>query len=91
MVGELTDGLPVQLTSLIGREREIADVGSLLSQQYVRLVTFTGPGGVAPSEKSPTISSSAAAWSPPTRRASIANGVSRRTEAVARAFRRELV
>ena len=35
--------LPVQLTSFIGREREIADVKRLLSES--RLVTLTGAGG----------------------------------------------
>jgi len=35
--------LPIQLTSFIGREKEVADVIRLL--QHTRLVTFTGPGG----------------------------------------------
>jgi predicted ATPase/class 3 adenylate cyclase/DNA-binding XRE family transcriptional regulator len=35
--------LPVQLTSFIGREREMAEVKQLLSN--TRLLTFTGPGG----------------------------------------------
>ncbi len=37
--------LPVQPTPLIGREREIAVVGTLLRRSDVRLVTLTGPGG----------------------------------------------
>lgn len=37
--------LPVQLTPLIGREREVATVVRLLRRKQVRLVTFTGPGG----------------------------------------------
>ena len=37
--------LPVQLTPLIGREREVAGVVRLLRRDGVRLVTFTGPGG----------------------------------------------
>ena len=37
--------LPVALTSLIGREREVAEVGALLRQGRP-LVTLTGPGGV---------------------------------------------
>jgi predicted ATPase/class 3 adenylate cyclase len=37
--------LPAQPTALIGREREIAKVCSLLRRDGVRLVTLTGPGG----------------------------------------------
>src|SRR5215217_1943471 len=38
--------LPRLLTRLIGREREVADASALLRRNDVRLVTFTGPGGV---------------------------------------------
>ena len=38
--------LPTPLTSFVDREREVAAVGNLLSQNGVRLVTLTGPGGV---------------------------------------------
>lgn len=38
--------LPVQRTVFIGREREAADLGQLLSREDVRLVTLTGPGGI---------------------------------------------
>jgi predicted ATPase/class 3 adenylate cyclase len=37
--------LPVQHTSFVGRERELAEVASLLSRPESRLVTLTGPGG----------------------------------------------
>ena len=37
------NNLPVQLTTFIGREREIADVTTLLDK--TRLLTLTGPGG----------------------------------------------
>lgn len=37
---------PTPLTSLVGRERDIDVIASLLQQPGVRLVTLTGPGGV---------------------------------------------
>jgi predicted ATPase/DNA-binding XRE family transcriptional regulator len=37
--------LPAQLTSFIGREREISEVLALLRREDVRLLTLTGPGG----------------------------------------------
>jgi transcriptional regulator with XRE-family HTH domain len=40
--GEPKHNLPVQLTSFIGREREIAEVGRLLGE--TRLLTLTGAG-----------------------------------------------
>ena len=39
------NNLPVQPTPLIGREREVDLVGSLLLREDVRLLTLTGPGG----------------------------------------------
>lgn len=39
------DRLPLALTSFIGREREIAEVKSLLAER--RLLTLCGPGGRA--------------------------------------------
>ena len=37
--------LPVELTPFIGREREVAEISSLIRRASVRLVTLTGPGG----------------------------------------------
>jgi hypothetical protein len=37
------NNLPLQLSSFIGRGREVAEVETLLSEQ--RLLTLTGPGG----------------------------------------------
>src|SRR5262249_14457836 len=38
--------LPVSVTSLVGRDRDIDEVASLIERPEVRLVTLTGPGGV---------------------------------------------
>jgi predicted ATPase/class 3 adenylate cyclase len=38
--------LPVDTTSLMGRERAIGELADLLARPGVRLVTLTGPGGV---------------------------------------------
>lgn len=42
----LTGDLTAPLTPLIGRERELLVVSRLLGRPEVRLITFTGPGGV---------------------------------------------
>ena len=39
-------GVPVPLTPLVGRERDVAAVSALLRREDVRLVTLVGPGGV---------------------------------------------
>jgi predicted ATPase len=43
----LSHNLPLQLTSFIGREREVAQIQGLLSS--TRLLTLTGTGGVGKS------------------------------------------
>jgi predicted ATPase/DNA-binding XRE family transcriptional regulator len=43
---DIPNNLPALLTPLIGREREIDEVRSLLLHPNVRLLTVTGPGGI---------------------------------------------
>jgi hypothetical protein len=38
-----TDDLPLEMTSFVGREREVAEIEGLLSDR--RLLTLCGPGG----------------------------------------------
>ena len=38
--------LPIPLTALIGREREVATLLDLLGRETTRLLTLTGPAGV---------------------------------------------
>ena len=45
----LAGALPVPVTPLVGRDQEAAEVGDLVVQEGVRLVTLTGPGGVGKS------------------------------------------
>ena len=44
-----TPAIPVPLTGLIGRDREVAAVEQLLARDAVRLVTMIGPGGIGKS------------------------------------------
>jgi hypothetical protein len=44
----LRASLPTYLTPLLGREQDVQAVSTLLLRSDVRLVTLTGPGGVAP-------------------------------------------
>jgi predicted ATPase/class 3 adenylate cyclase len=41
----LETNLPMQLTTLVGREVEIAEISALIEREGDRLVTLTGPGG----------------------------------------------
>jgi non-specific serine/threonine protein kinase len=44
--GTRPPGLPLQLTSFVGRRRELGEVRARLLEPGVRLLTLTGPGGV---------------------------------------------
>src|SRR5207248_7763883 len=46
LVGTRACTLPLPLTSLIGREREVAAASTLLARPEVRLLTLTGTAGV---------------------------------------------
>jgi predicted ATPase/class 3 adenylate cyclase len=40
------NNLPIQPTSLIGREQEVTEISDLLKQPEMRLLTLLGPGGI---------------------------------------------
>jgi predicted ATPase/class 3 adenylate cyclase len=44
-VGRRTTNLPAPLTAFVGRNRELAEIATLLGREGVRLLTLTGPGG----------------------------------------------
>jgi predicted ATPase/class 3 adenylate cyclase len=44
-VGSRPTNLPTQLTSFVGRRREVAAIRELLARPEVRLLTLSGPGG----------------------------------------------
>jgi predicted ATPase/class 3 adenylate cyclase len=52
------NNLPTQLTSFVGREKELGEAGELLEQN--RLVTLTGPGGTGKTRLSLQIAANAA-------------------------------
>ena len=52
------NNLPIQLTSFVGRERELAEAGALLAVN--RLVTLTGPGGTGKTRLSLQVAANAA-------------------------------
>jgi predicted ATPase/transcriptional regulator with XRE-family HTH domain len=44
-VEDVVNNLPLQLTSFVGREREMEEIANLLEDGQVRLLTLTGSGG----------------------------------------------
>ncbi len=39
-------GIPEDITSIVGRAREVDEIAALLKDDHVRLVTLSGPGGI---------------------------------------------
>jgi len=44
-IENLPNNLPAQTTQFIGREDEVQEIGEILKERNVRLLTLTGPGG----------------------------------------------
>ena len=53
--------LPVRLTSLVGREREMASLAALVREPALGLVTLTGVDGVGKTRLAPRVGSKLAA------------------------------
>ena len=56
--------LPVPLTPLVGRERDVANVSALLRRDMVRLATLHGPGGIGKTRVAIAVASQIAASFP---------------------------
>src|SRR5215210_5716343 len=56
--------LPASLTPLLGREREVEEIVSLLGRPAVRLLTLTGPGGIGKTRLSIEAAQKAAGYFP---------------------------
>jgi non-specific serine/threonine protein kinase len=60
----LLEPLPLPLTRLLGREREIASIIALLQHDDVRLLTLTGPGGVGKTRLALQVAAECDPWFP---------------------------
>jgi predicted ATPase/class 3 adenylate cyclase len=57
LMGAQPNNLPLQLTSFIGRDKEMSALNALLARPDTRLVTLTGPGGTGKTRLSLQIAS----------------------------------
>jgi predicted ATPase/DNA-binding CsgD family transcriptional regulator len=62
--GRLPGKLPAALTSLVGRERELATLQTMLDEADIRLITLMGPGGVGKTRLAIQVASMATASFP---------------------------